>query len=171
MKNLISLILLSISLFLLSPVEGLTQERRVANIQVVDYAGLKPLLEKQNDTLYIVNFWATWCAPCIKEMPYFQQIHDNYADRKVKVILVSLDFERQIESRLVPFIRKNKLSPLVIVLSDPASNVWIDKISPEWSGGIPATLFYTRDKRLFFEKEFTYAEIEETIRLMDHELN
>ena len=96
-------------------------------IKVVDFNGLKPYLEKENDTTYIINFWATWCAPCIKELPYFQQINDEFADKKLKVLLVSLDFERQIESRLIPFIKKHKVTPEVIVLSDPDSNAWINK--------------------------------------------
>lgn len=137
------------------------------DVKVVDYAGLEPMLSKQNDTVYVVNFWATWCAPCIKELPYFQQVHDSYKDKKVKVLLVSLDFERQIQPRLLPFIAKNKLTPEVVVLNDPASNTWINKIDPSWSGSIPATLFIKNDKRLFFEKEFTLEEIEKVINQLN----
>lgn len=143
---------------------------KISGIRVVDYDKLQPLLEKSNDTTYIINFWATWCAPCIKELPYFQHIHDKYADKKVKVLLVSLDFERQIESRLIPFIKKHKVTPEVIVLSDPASNEWINKIDPSWSGSIPATLFYNKDKRMFFEKEFTNTEIEAVIEQLNAEV-
>lgn len=137
------------------------------DVKIVDYAGLEPMLSKQNDTTYVVNFWATWCAPCIKELPYFQQVHDSYKDKKVKVLLVSLDFERQIQSRLLPFIAKNKLTPEVVVLNDPNSNKWIDKVDPSWSGAIPATLFIKNDKRLFFEKEFTLEEIEKVINQLN----
>jgi thiol-disulfide isomerase/thioredoxin len=140
-------------------------------IRVVDFAGLQPLLEKSNDTTYVVNFWATWCAPCIKELPYFQRIHEKYTDKKVKVFLVSLDFERQIETRLKPFIEKNKLTPEVIVLNDPKSNIWIDKIDPTWSGAIPATLFFNSSNRLFFEKEFTYNEIEAILKQLNPQYN
>lgn len=139
-------------------------------IRVVDFKGLQPLLEKNNDTTYIINFWATWCAPCIKELPYFQQIQDKYADQPVKVLLVSLDFERQIQSRLIPFIKKHKVTPEVIVLSDADSNSWINKIDSSWSGAIPATLFYNKHKRLFFEKEFTYSEIEAAIQQLNAEV-
>ncbi len=138
-----------------------------AAIKVVDFNGLKPYLEKGNDTTYIINFWATWCAPCIKELPYFQQINDEFADKKLKVLLVSLDFERQIESRLIPFIKKHKVTPEVIVLSDPDSNAWINKVDQSWSGSIPATIFYNKDQRMFFEKEFTYAEIRSILELFD----
>ena len=68
------------------------------DIRVLDYRQLKPYLEKKNDTTYVVNFWATWCLPCVKEMPYFQKIHDQYAGSGVKVLLVSLDFVNHIYS-------------------------------------------------------------------------
>lgn len=136
-------------------------------IKVVDFNGLKPYLEKENDTTYIINFWATWCAPCIKELPYFQKINDEFADKKLKVLLVSLDFERQIESRLVPFIKKHKVIPEVIVLNDPDSNGWIDKVDQSWSGSIPATIFYNKSLRMFFEKEFTYTEIKEVLKQLN----
>jgi thiol-disulfide isomerase/thioredoxin len=130
---------------------------------VVDFSQLQPLLEKRNDTTYVVNFWATWCLPCVKEMPYFQQVHDNFSNRKVKVILVSLDFEKHLHSRLIPFIEKNNLTPEVILLNDPDANSWIEKVSPEWSGALPATLIYNRQFREFYEQSFTYNELEQII--------
>lgn len=144
--------------------------KTVSGIRVVDFAGLEPMLQTDSDTTYVVNFWATWCAPCIKELPYFQKIHEKFSGAKVKVVLVSLDFEKQIESRLVPFLEKNKLKPDVIVLSDPASNTWINKVDPSWSGAIPATLFINKSGKRFFEKEFTYQEIQDVIFEMNPQL-
>lgn len=177
---LVSLVVLSVSaqesgILAASTYDLLAQKSDFINgnnpvVKVVDFNGLQPLLEKSNDTTYIINFWATWCAPCIKELPYFLQIHEKYAEKKVKILMISLDFERQIESRLIPFIKKHKVIPEVIVLSDPASNEWINKIDPSWSGSIPATLFYNKDKRIFFEKEFTYAEIEAVIGQLNSEV-
>lgn len=144
--------------------------KTVSGIKVVNYAALKPLIEKDNDTTYIVNFWATWCAPCIKELPHFQKLHEEFSDQKIKVLLVSLDFERQVESKLVPFLKKNKLSPGVLVLSDPASNEWINKVDPSWSGALPATLMIKKNDRRFFEKEFTYDELQKIVFEMNPQL-
>ncbi|KAF0202251.1 MAG: hypothetical protein FD170_1977 [Bacteroidetes bacterium] len=154
MKNLFLLVLLVI---LFNPLIS-AQE-----IAVVDFTQLQPLLDKRNDTTYVVNFWATWCLPCIKEMPYFQQIHENFSDRKVKVILVSLDFEKQIKSRLIPFIEKNRLTAEVILLNDPDANSWIDKVNPKWSGALPATVIYNKNFQGFYEQSFTYNELEQII--------
>ena len=135
------------------------------NISVVDFDQLEPRLFIENDTTYIVNFWATWCLPCVREMPVFQQLHDDYADKKVKVLLVSHDFVNHIDSRLIPFIEKHKLTPEVIVLNDPDANSWIDKVSPDWTGALPATLIFNRHFRKFYEQEFDYALLKQIIDL------
>lgn len=134
-------------------------------IRITDFNGLKPLLDKRNDTTYVVNFWATWCSPCVKELPAFERVHIEYGNQAVSVKLVSLDFRKQLESRLIPFIQKYNLQPEVILLDDPDSNAWIDKVSPEWSGALPATLIYNRNFRAFYERGFTYEELAEIINL------
>ena len=123
----------------------------------------KQLLHQKDDTTYVINFWATWCAPCIKEMPAFVKLQEGYKDKKLKIILTSMDFGSNVDARVKGFMNKHNITSEVVVLDDPDSNSWIDKVSPEWSGGIPATLIYDKDKRLFFEKEFTYKELEQVI--------
>jgi thiol-disulfide isomerase/thioredoxin len=152
-----TLVILSVLLF---SIPGFTSGQ---NPEVLNFNQLEQRLNLRNDTTYVVNFWATWCVPCIKEMPYFQQIHNNFSGKKVKVLLVSLDFVKQIESRLIPFIEKNKLTPEVVVLNDPDANAWINKVSPDWSGALPATLFFNRNFRAFYEKSFEYEELETII--------
>jgi thiol-disulfide isomerase/thioredoxin len=133
-------------------------------IKVVDYEGLKPYLNKQNDTTYIINFWATWCGPCVKELPYFEKITENYKDQKLKVILVSLDFPKSYQKSLVPFVKRKALKSEVILLNDPDSNNWISKIDKNWSGAIPATIIYNKNSRSFYEKSFTYEELEAALK-------
>ena len=111
--------------------------------------------------IYVINFWATWCAPCIKELPHFEEVKRNYSDKQVEVVLVSIDFKNQYESRLIPFLNRKKLTSRVIHMADPKSNIWVDKVDPSWSGAIPATLFVKSGKRVFLEKEFpTYASLQ-----------
>ena len=122
----------------------------------LNYTELKPLLNQEGDKIYVVNFWATWCAPCIKELPYFEVL-DQRED--VEVLLVSLDFPKHKESRLLPFIKKNKLQAKVVLLDDADENYWINDIHPNWSGAIPATIVYNNDKRDFYERSFTQNEL------------
>ena len=133
-------------------------------IMVNDFAGLEHLFTQFNDTTYVVNFWATWCSPCVKELPYFEQLNEEWADQKIKVILVSLDFESQIRTRLMKFLEKKQLQSSVAVLCQPNANEWIDKVDPSWSGSIPATLVYNSHKREFYEQEF--ADYEELVSIV-----
>ncbi len=130
------------------------------NIPTYNYNELEPLLNQKNDTTYVVNFWATWCKPCIKELPAFEKINEQYASKKVKVLLVSLDFPRQLKTKLIPFVKNRQIKSEVVLLDDPDANGWIPKIDKEWSGAIPATLLYNDTERAFYERSFTYEEIE-----------
>ncbi|WP_452219876.1 TlpA family protein disulfide reductase [Lacinutrix salivirga] len=132
-------------------------------LKVYDYTGLESYLNKTDDTVYIINFWATWCAPCVKELPAFERINKEYTN-KVEVILVSLDFPKQYETRLIPFIKNKKLQSEVIVLNDVDSNSWIPKISEDWSGAIPATLIYNKNKRIFYEQSFDYESLKKELK-------
>ncbi|MBL4650406.1 MAG: TlpA family protein disulfide reductase [Aureispira sp.] len=133
-------------------------------VNLYSYDVFKRYLEAKNDTIYVVNFWATWCKPCVEELPSFEALYQNYKDKKVRLILVSLDFEKEIESKLIPFMDKHKLKGEVLVLKQKGMNNWIDKIDPSWSGALPATIIYNKDKRAFFEQSFDYKELEERLQ-------
>ena len=126
-------------------------------VSSLSYSELKPMLHQEGSKTYVVNFWATWCAPCIKELPYFEALNKN---QNIDVLLVSLDFPQHKESRLMPFIKKNQLQSKVVHLDDTNENFWINAIDTTWSGAIPATIIYNNQKRGFYERLFTQKELE-----------
>lgn len=134
------------------------------DVQVVDFKQFQPLLHIDNDTIYVVNFWATWCAPCIREVPYFEQLREEYKGEKLKIIMVSLDFSEDLDSRVIPFMRKHNMQNEVILLDDPQSNLWIPLVDEKWTGAIPATLIYGNGFREFYPKEFTFSELDEILK-------
>lgn len=133
-------------------------------VPVYDFDGFEPYLQRDNDTTYVVNFWATWCKPCIEELPAFEKLNEKYGNRKVKVLLVSLDFIKHYDTKLIPFIRDRELQSDVLLLNDPRSNRWINRVSTEWSGAIPATVIYRGNERGFYEQSFTFEELEEEVK-------
>lgn len=134
-------------------------------VPAYSFAELQTLLTKNNDTTYVINFWATWCKPCVKELPAFEKLNAEYYKDKVKVILVSLDFPQNLETHLIPYIEKYKIQSQVILLDDSDANSWIPKVSEEWSGAIPATLIYKGDVNRFYERSFTYEELESELKV------
>ena len=141
-------------------------DRFVEGIPVYEtFKSLEPLFRYDNDTTFVINFWATWCKPCIEELSYFEELNAQHKSEKVKVILVSLDFPKQIASNLVPFVQKKQLQSQVIVLLDGKYNDWIDKVSSDWSGAIPATYIYKKGQhRLVGEPFKNYEQLNEVIQ-------
>lgn len=133
-----------------------------AEIEVYDFDRLDSLLSSNTDKTLVVNFWATWCKPCIKELPYFEAAQAKYQG-DIRVILVSLDFPEKLESQLIPFVHENDIQSQVLLLDDPYENEWIPKVDAAWSGAIPATLIISGPERIFYEKSFTQEELETEI--------
>ncbi|MDX8553490.1 TlpA family protein disulfide reductase [Tenacibaculum sp. 1B UA] len=135
-----------------------------SKITTLNYEELKPFLHKNNDKTYVVNFWATWCMPCVKELPAFEKLYKKYKDKNVEVVLVSLDFSKQKETNLIPFIQKKKLQSKILHFEDSNEQFWIRDIAENWSGSIPATLIYNSQKRKFYERTFSYVELQNELQ-------
>jgi len=119
---------------------------------------IEPLFQIDSDTTYLINFWATWCKPCVEELPYIEALNGEYSDKKFKNILLSLDNKKHIDSKLIPFLNKNEIESNVVLLADGKFNDWIDRVDNRWSGAIPITYIYNKKHRLFFEQSFESAQ-------------
>lgn len=125
---------------------------------------LNTKIRKENpEQIKVVNFWATWCKPCIEELPLFESLLQDFKDENVKVLLVSLDMEAE---RAEKYKNKKGLQSEVVFLDEVDHNAWIDQISPEWSGAIPATLVVLPNgTERFYEKQFaSQKELYHTIK-------
>lgn len=140
------------------------------NSQTVTSSSLQEL-EKRFSTsskdLLIVNFWATYCKPCVTEMPDLIKVAEKYPD-KVELLLVSLDDKSIYPKKLRQFIKKHKITSTVIWLNETDPNYFCYQICPDWQGSIPATLFIDKKngKKHFKETELTASELEEIVQRM-----
>lgn len=124
----------------------------------------KSILHQEDDQVYVINFWATWCRPCVKEMPAFNKLYENYHDKNVEIILVSLDFGKNVQKKVSDFKYRHDIKSKIVILDDPDSNSWINKVNPDWSGAIPATVIYRNVESNFYEKDFEYQELENEVK-------
>lgn len=152
MKKLLgSILLLSIA------VAGFSQD-----VEVIKYSDLQKKILYADSPLTIFNFWATWCGPCVKELPYFQEVDKN--NEEIKVYLVSIDFPNQFD-RLKNFVSQKEISSTVLFLDEKDPDTYMPMVSQEWSGAIPATLFVTDlGKKFFHEKAFSKEELDQAIK-------
>ena len=140
----------------------MTASLKAQTIPTVNLEGLKAHMLAQGDTLTVYNFWATWCRPCVAELPYFEQLNKEYADKGVKVVFASLDFPDQYE-RMVKFTEKKGLQAELLHVDEADQNALINGISPRWSGALPATVIVGPGVYTFKEQSFTYEELSEWV--------
>ena len=137
--------------------------QRVGSVKIME-------LEKiiaESKTPLIINFWATWCKPCIEELPYFEDEVTKYRKDSVELLLVSLDFKEAFPQAISTFAEKRKVKGQIFWLDETNADYFCPLVSPDWSGSIPATLFVNKKNgyRKFYEKKLSAAEIELAIKL------
>ncbi len=92
----------------------------------------------KTDKPLIINFWATFCKPCVEEIPYFQT---HAAKDSVTLLLVSLDLPDYYPSKIMEFAKKQKFTASLIWLNENNADIFCPVIDKRWSGAIPASLF------------------------------
>ncbi|HKO82860.1 MAG TPA: TlpA disulfide reductase family protein [Chitinophagaceae bacterium] len=136
----------------------------VKKIKVTD---LEKLI-KESKTPLIINFWATFCKPCMEEIPHFQKLGKKYEKNGVKLLLVSLDMKDDFPVKVNDFIKKKKITNPVAWLDETNADYFCPRVDKTWSGAIPATLFINNRNsyRKFTEEPLSEEQLEREIRMI-----
>lgn len=139
-------------------------------VDIIKSEQLFQMLEncEHKEKIQVYNFWATWCAPCIKEIPQFESV--NKLNENVNVTLISLDDVDLLNIKVKPFILKNEIKSKIMLLDETDFNKIISRVDENWSGAIPATLIVDcrRGLRFFYEQEFAEGDLKKIIdKLID----
>lgn len=132
--------------------------------QLIKLAQLQELMDAKTDHIKVINFWATWCAPCVKEMPLFEKLGQDRSDVKVTLVSMDLDLDPNPE-KVHKFVARKKIQSQVLILDETNPNSWIDKVDKNWSGALPATIIINgkTGQRKFVEKELHEGDLEKLI--------
>lgn len=137
-------------------------------LPVLSYAKFEDKIKHHPHQLLVVNFWATWCKPCVAELPHLQRMDSTYKSKGVHLLLASMDFPNQFDTRVKPFMQKRIRHGEVVAVPEMANNLnaYINRLSKEWSGSIPATLLVDKAGNIvaFHEGEFTYETLVQFIQ-------
>jgi thiol-disulfide isomerase/thioredoxin len=127
---------------------------------------IEALFNQQDGRTYVINFWATWCRPCIKELPYFEQLARETADKDLQVIMVSLDRPGDVRTTLKDFFKNRPMTLPVVALTDDDFRSWVRRVDGGWTNGsIPVTLVYQGGSKKFNRGQISsYAELEGLVR-------
>ena len=138
-----------------------------AQVKKVKITDLETYIQNSDHPL-MISFWATWCVPCVEEIPWFQEGVAKFADQKVELILVSLDFPKDYPNKLEAFIKKKNWQASFYWLDETNADYFCPTVPPRWEGGIPATLFVNNKTgyRRFFDRALTDRQVEPEIKTM-----
>ncbi len=153
MNKLLLIILITVSI----------HEAHAQQIRVIKFPELQQIIATSSSSIQVINFWATWCAPCVKELPLFEKLNAENRE-SIKITLINLDFADKLD-RVKAFVDRKKMKADILLLDEIDYNQWIDKVDKHWGGAIPATLVINpqNGKRKFIERELVEGELEKLI--------
>ena len=130
-------------------------------IKVVKIEELKKVYVKPNDTTYIINFFATWCGPCMMEMPILNKFYAEHQNTNMQLIFVSLDNAGTLK-KLPTKLKKIGVQAPVYLLNESNDFSWLPYIDKRWQGSIPATMIINSKKNVkaFFETPMEKGQLE-----------
>ncbi len=125
---------------------------------------LQQIVQGEKDQIQVINFWATWCAPCVRELPLLEKLTKDHADVRVRLVSMDMDLDPN-PDKVRKFATRKKIQSQVLILNERNPNQWIEKIDKGWSGALPATLVVNNrnGKRKFIERELHEGELEKLI--------
>lgn len=154
MKSLLTILLLAVVLTVSAQEEA----------KLIKLPELQEIITSKGDNIKVINFWATWCAPCVKEMPLFEKLDQEREDVKVTFVSMDLDLDPD-PAKVHKFVTRKKLQSQVVILDERDPNYYIEKIEKSWTGALPATIIVNSKtgQRKFVEKELHEGDLEKLI--------
>ena len=131
----------------------------------VDEAGYRAILKSNTGTVLLVDFWATWCAPCRQEMPLLSRLESRLKDKLFRLVTISADEPEQ-EPAAVEFLKKSGVTGAAYLRRAKDDDKFINSVDAKWSGALPALFLYDRQGTLVksFVGETELSVIEAAIR-------
>jgi thiol-disulfide isomerase/thioredoxin len=151
------LIIICLALFTVAVAGQEVKKIKITDLEKTIAASKTPL---------IINFWATFCKPCVEEIPYFQEAIKKNKKDSIQLLLVSLDLQNFYPAKIKGFAVKRKFTAPILWLDEYNADYFCPKVDTAWSGAIPASLFINNKTgyRKFFEEQISKEKLEKEIK-------
>jgi thiol-disulfide isomerase/thioredoxin len=134
-------------------------------LTAVDEGGYRALLRANVGNVTVVDFWATWCAPCRKEMPLLAKLEERLRDKSFRLLTISADDPEQ-ETAAITFLQSSGFYGPAYIRRAKDDDAFIKSVDPKWSGALPALFLYDKTGKIAksFTGETDIAALESTLR-------
>ncbi len=131
----------------------------------IDAKGLEAVRAKSRDRILVLNFWATWCKPCVEEFPELLKLRRTYHTKGLDVVFVSIDDDAKAKQKVTAFLAKMNVDGRSYIKQPGDDENFINAVNPKWSGALPATLVYDQYGRLvqMVVEQLNYFELEKIV--------
>jgi thiol-disulfide isomerase/thioredoxin len=113
-----------------------------AGFQVIDVPGLKELMRRARGRVVLLHFWASWCYPCLQELPLVDKFAHDMKPRGLELLSISLDDPARMGPRVAALLRKSAPHLTANIVQFADADELIGAIDPTWPGAIPALFAY-----------------------------
>ncbi len=134
-------------------------------VEPIDEERFDQLIKQRNGKYLLLNVWATWCVPCIEEFPDLIRLVKEYENSNFEIVGLSVDYPDEVESKIVPFLKKHQVNFRVYVRNFKDDQKFINRLNPNWSGAVPATAIYDSQgtQKTFFIGKHSLEEFQKEI--------
>lgn len=109
---------------------------------------MEQVKDSHKGKVLLINFWATWCKPCVKEFPELVKLYDNYKDKGFELIFISVDVPEDVEPKVIPFLKKQNVDFVSYYNKFDKPEELINYIDKNWEGAIPSTYIYDKEGKM-----------------------
>ncbi|HPM79274.1 MAG TPA: redoxin domain-containing protein [Candidatus Anammoximicrobium sp.] len=151
-----------------SAVESLAKwDAEEVAVQTIDEAGVRKLAQNDTKNLRLINVWATWCIPCVEEMPKLVTINRMYRKRKFEMITISLDAPQERDVVLKRLQEKHVSSTNYIFATGDRDKL-AEALDQQWPGPVPYTILVAPGGKILYRKHDTFEPLELKKAIVSH---
>ncbi len=126
-------------------------DREPVTLESLEEAGVAKLAKNERDKLLLVNVWASWCGPCVQELPEFVTMNRMYRHRSFRLVTLSMD-EPEKKDAPLKVLREKHVAAENYIVTIKDRDKFADLLDKDWTGPLPHTLLIAPGGKVLYRK-------------------